>query len=361
MVGAGSAGGFTPVSNSAENERHLHPRARRAVRRRRPVKVFAPRGSDGLGREVARCLGRALDELEERDFEDGEHKARPMVDVRGEDVFVLHGLHGSPDGSANDRICRLLFLVGACRTNGAARVTAVAPYLAYSRKDRQTKPRDPLTARYLAQLFEAVGTDRLVTLEAHNPAALQNAYRIETVAPDLRGVLLERAAELAGDGTVAVASPDPGGVKRAQLFREALEARLGRTVGFAFMEKRRSGGRVSGSLMAGEVAGARVLIVDDMIASGGTMVRAAEALLSAGARDAWALAAHGLFTRGAETALMSSAMSGWIVTDTVPPFRLQDTPSLSRLEIVSAAPLLAETIRRLHEGLPVTDLFAGGA
>lgn len=323
------------------------------------MRLFALDATRAFGEAVARALGRGLDPLEEREFEDREHKVRPMVSVRGAEAFVIQSLHGGPDESPDDKLCRLLFFLATLRTNGAAGVTAVIPYLAYARKDRQTKPRDPLTARYLAQLIEAMGASRVVTLEVHSQVAFQNAFRIETVALDLRGVLLNRAAELAGDGPIAVASPDPGGVKRAQLFREALEVRLGRPVGFALMEKRRSAGVVSGGLFAGRVAGARVLVVDDMIASGQTMIRAAEMLQTAGAAEVWALAAHGLFTDGAETALADPRVAGWIVTDTVPPFRIAASPSRTRVEHVPAAPLIAEAISRLSDGKPLTDLISG--
>ncbi|MHC0053559.1 ribose-phosphate diphosphokinase [Actibacterium sp. D379-3] len=324
------------------------------------LRLFALGGSEDFGTAVAQALNHPLDPLEERGFEDGEHKARPLISVRGADVYVVHSLHGGPQDSPNDKLIRLLFFMGALRTNGAARVTAVVPYLAYARKDRQTKPRDPVTTRYVAQLFEVMGADRVVTMEAHNLAAFQNAFRCQTVALDTRGVLLARAADLAGDGPIVVASPDPGGVKRAQLFREALEMRIGRPVGFALMEKRRSAGVVSGSLMAGEVAGARVLVIDDMVASGGTMLRAAQVLRAAGARDVWALAAHGLFTGGAAQVLMAPELAGWVTSDTVPAFRLAGHPALARIEVHSAAPLFAETIRRLHDDSSLSGLIPGG-
>jgi len=324
------------------------------------LKLFSFAASSELGGAIASELGLPLSALEERDFEDGEHKARPLEAVRGADVYVVQGLYGSPEGSPNDKLCRLLFFIGALRTNGAARVTAVIPYLAYARKDRQTKPRDPLNARYVAQLIEAIGTDCVVTTEVHNIAAFQNAFRCETLALDNRGVLIDRAVELAGDGPVCVASPDPGGVKRAQLFREALEERLGRAVGFSLMEKRRSAGVVSGSLIAGDVKGARVLVIDDLIASGGTMVRAAQALSGEGARDIWAMAAHGLFTGGAQEALADSAVAGWVVTDTMPLFRLSDRQAQC-VERIGSAPLFARAIRRLHEHRDVTDLPAAGS
>ncbi|WP_223425409.1 ribose-phosphate diphosphokinase [Tateyamaria pelophila] len=324
------------------------------------LKIFALDASRSIGSAVAKATGTSLATMEERNFEDGEHKARPLEEVRGADVYVIQGLHGGPDDSPNDKLCKLLLFVGALRTNGAARVTAVLPYLAYARKDRQTKPRDPVSARYVAQLIEAVGTDCVVAMEIHNIAAFQNSFRCETVALDTRGVILDRAVELAGDAPVSVASPDPGGVKRAQLFREALEEKLQRAVGFALMEKRRSAGVVTGELFAGEVEGARVLIVDDLIASGGTMVRAAREIKRRGARDVWALAAHGLFTGSATEALSDPAVTGWVITDTVPPFRLTEDVA-NRVEIISAAPLFGQTIQRLHDYRPIVDLPAAGA
>lgn len=326
------------------------------------LQVFALGTTLKLGQAIAEALGQPLTPLEEREFEDGEHKARPLETVRGADVYVVQSLHGGPDESPNDKLCRLLFFIGALKTNGAARVTAIVPYLAYARKDRQTKARDPLTSRYVAQLFEAVGLDRIVAIQPHNVAAFQNAFRCEAIALDIRGILLERAAHLAGKDSVTVASPDPGGVRRAQLFREALQERLGRPVGFVMMEKRRSGGVISGSIMAGDVDKYRVLLVDDMIASGGTMIRAARALRQGGATDVLALAVHGLFTEGAITALSDSAISGWIVSDTVPPFRLKQHHSeKARIDVVSAAPLLANAIRQLHEDRAIIGLPAAGA
>ena len=114
---------------------------------------------------------------EERECEDGEHKARPLISVRGKNVFVVQSLYGDDRQSGNDKLCRLLFSIDALKDAAAARVTAVVPYLAYARKDRKTKPRDPVTTRYVAALFEAVGIDTVMTLDVHNLAAFQNAFR----------------------------------------------------------------------------------------------------------------------------------------------------------------------------------------
>lgn len=314
------------------------------------MQIFALNASRSFGEKVATALGAPLAAHEEREFEDGEHKARPLVSVRGRDVFVIQSLHGGPEESVNDKICRLLFFLGAIREGGATRVTAVVPYLAYARKDRQTKPRDPVTTRYMAMLLEAMGIDAVMTLDVHNIVAFQNAFRCQSYHLDTRRLFGQHMRVRVGDGPVVVASPDPGGVKRAQLFQETFEAMIGRPVGFVFMEKRRSAGIVSGTKVVGDVAGATVLVIDDLISTGGTMLRAADACLERGAKTVYALAAHGLFVGDAGTVVSDPHLAKVIVTDTVPPFRLDEAIAEEHLEIVSAAPLFAEAIRRCHEG-----------
>ena len=317
---------------------------------------FALHGSDQLGGAVAAALGEPIAAHEEREFEDGEHKSRPLVTVRGADVFVLHSLHGDREQSANDKLCRLLFFIGALKDAGAARVTALTPYLCYARKDRRTKPNDPVATRYVASLFEAVGTDVVVTLDVHNPAAFENAFRCPTVAVTAAPLFVDYAKAMAGQ-KLCVVSPDPGGSKRADLFREALQAALNRPVGKALADKRRSSGVVSGDLFVGEVAGATALIIDDLISTGGTLVRAARAAREAGAKRVVALATHGLFMPGADAAMADSALDRVAVTDAVPPFRLSDPAARAKLDILPVAPLIAETVRRLHSGEGLTDLL----
>jgi ribose-phosphate pyrophosphokinase len=317
--------------------------------------LFALQATSALGAAVAAALDQNLAAHEEREFEDGEHKTRPLEAVRGADVYVLHSLNGETDQSANDKLCRLLFFIGALKDAGAARVTALAPYLCYSRKDRRTKPNDPVTTRYIAALFEAVGTDAVVTLDVHNPAAFENAFRCPTVALTAAPLFVDYAKAL-GDERLCVVSPDTGGAKRADLFHQALEAALGRPVGKAFADKRRSGGVVSGDLFVGDVDGATALVIDDLISTGGTLVRAARAARKAGAKRVIALVTHGLFMPGADAALTDSAIDRLVVTDSVAAFRLGDE-ARAKLDVVSVAPLLAECIRRLRSGRTFTDLF----
>lgn len=319
-------------------------------------RLFALEATAELGRAIAAQLGAPLSRHEEREFEDGEHKSRPLDPVAAADVYVIQSLHGGPHSSSNDKLCRLLFFIGALKDAGAARVTAVVPYLCYARKDRRTKPGDPVTTRYVAGLFESVGTDAIVTLEVHNPAAFENAFRCRAVALTATPLFVDHAMNLK-DERLCVVSPDPGGAKRAELFREALEAARGRPIGKAFADKHRSAGVVSGDLFVGDVEGATALIIDDLISTGGTLTRAAKAARNAGAHRVMALTAHGLFMEGADVTLADPALDRIIITDSVPPFRLPPGVVSEKLDILRSAPLFAEAIARLHQGHPLTDLL----
>lgn len=311
-----------------------------------PLTFFALSGSRELGDAIAAELALAVAPHEERDFEDGEHKARPLQDVRGHDVFVLHNLHGDARQSGNDKLCRLLFFCGALRDAGAARVTAVAPYLCYARKDRRTKPNDPVTTRYVATLFEAMGVDTVITAEVHNLAAFENAFRCRTLHVDTMPLFAEYFAGHLRNITAVAVSPDAGGAKRAEQFRQALEARTGQLVGSAYMEKFRSSGVVSGDILAGDVRGKAAIIVDDLIATGGTLLRAAHACRAAGAQQVFAAAAHGLFTGGA-TALFGAAEINEVVVTNILPAPAAVPPG-ARLAVADASAALARAIAAVH-------------
>lgn len=312
--------------------------------------LFALEPDSPFAGALAEALDRPLAHHEERVFADGECKLRPLVDPRGMDAYVVHGLSGTPQHSVHDQLVRMLLMMATLRDHGAARVTAVLPYLAYARKDRRTKPFDPLSLRCVAQLFEAVGTSQVIALEPHNVAAFENAFRCPTVHLQAHRLFDRSVDALAADGAIAVASPDPGGVKRAQLWREAIEQRLQRGVGFALLDKRRSGDLLGGGeLVAGEVRGATVLLLDDLIASGETLRRAAVALRREGARAVHAFAAHGLFVEPAERTLRDEALTGIVVADSVPPVRVAPGGVLhGKLQVVSSVPLFAEAIRSSH-------------
>ena len=319
-------------------------------------RLFVLQATAVFGTAVGRALGCKVAAHEEREFEDGEHKARPLEPVTGASVYVVQSLHGGPSETENDKLCRLLFFVGALKDAGAARVTAVVPYLCYARKDRRTKPSDPVTTRYIASMFEAVGTDCVVTLEVHNPVAFENAFRCRAISLTATPLFVDYVRALK-DEKFTVVSPDPGGAKRAELFRGALEEVLGSPVGKAFADKHRSAGVVSGDLFVGDVAGTTALVIDDLISTGGTLLRAARAARAAGARRVIALVTHGLFMSGAVEVLADPAIERLVITDAVPPFRLATRAALDKVDVLPAAPLVAEVIRRLEEGTALADLL----
>ena len=311
-------------------------------------------GSD-FASQVAVHLGVPLGKHEERDFEDGEHKIRTLETIRNRDVFVVQSLNSSDGLSTNDKLVRLLFLLASLRDAGAGRLNVVAPYLSYSRKDRRTKPNDPVTTRYVAQLFEAMTIDTIVTVDVHNRAAFENAFRCPTVHLSAREAFIDYLLPELGDREITVASPDIGGVKRAELFRESLANRLERPVGSAFMEKHRSQGEMSGSAVVGDIRNRTVLILDDLIAGGGTMQRAAEAFKDQGAEDVIAIATYAVFTQDTGEKLSSSALSRVILGNTVTP-SLPSKSLKTKVELVDITAGIADTITALHEGRDVTDL-----
>jgi ribose-phosphate pyrophosphokinase len=318
--------------------------------------LFALKASYEFGERVSAGLKVPLSAHEEREFEDGEHKSRPLVSVRGKDVFVIQSLHGDAQQSVNDKLCRLLFFIGALRDAFASRVTAVIPYLCYSRKDRKTKSRDPVTTRYVAALFEAVGVDHVVTMDVHNLAAFQNAWRIPSDHLEAKTLFVDYFLPLAAQQEVVVVSPDAGGVKRAEAFRQALHAAVGRPVHNAFLEKYRSSGVVSGSAVVGDVAGKMAIIIDDLISSGGTIARAAEACQARGAAVVYAAATHGAFGRGSAETLSHPALKGIVITNTIPP-RLDSSVLRNKLTVLDVSPLFGEAVRRMHSGESIVDLL----
>jgi ribose-phosphate pyrophosphokinase len=321
--------------------------------------LFALNATHGYGERVARSLGQPLERHEERGFEDGEHKARPLANLRKRDAFVIQSLYGDAKESVNDKLCRLLFFIGALKDASAASVTAVVPYLCYARKDRKTQPRDPVTTRYVAALFDAVGTDRIVTVDVHNLMAYQNAFRCRTDHLEATSLFVHHFAGAIADSEISVVSPDPGGVKRAERFQAQLSRRTGRPVASAFVEKYRAGGVVRGSALIGEVKDRTAIIYDDLISTGGTIIRAARACRENGAKHVLAAATHGLFMGGAEALLQEEALERIVVTDTVPPFRLPPEAVGSKVTVLDTAAFVAEAIRRIHSGGSLVSLMEG--
>jgi ribose-phosphate pyrophosphokinase len=318
--------------------------------------LFTLNATRPLAQRIADRLGVALGAHEEREFDDGEHKARPLESVRGKDVFLVQSLYADATQSVNDKLCRMIFLAAALRDAGAARRTLILPYLCYARKERRTQTRDPVTSRYVAMLIESAGVDAVVALDVHSLAAFQNAYRCRTEHISAQGLFVEHYARRFTSQAIVVVAPDAGGIKRADRFRLALESALSRQIPLATMEKRRALGVLSGEHLAGEVDGAAAIIVDDMIGTGSTIARAAAACRRSGAASVHAAATHGLFLPGSAGHLDGAGLATIVVTDSVPPFRLAGMPLRDKVVLLETAALLADVVRCLHTDGSLVDL-----
>jgi ribose-phosphate pyrophosphokinase len=320
--------------------------------------VFALDESRAFASRVAAALSLPLAEHEERRFDDGEHLVRPMCGVRGHDVYVVQSLHAQAGRGVDEKLVRLLFFLGALKDAGCGRLTAVLPHLCYARKDRRARPRDPLPTRHVATLIEASGADAVLALDVHNLSAFQNAFRIRTEHLEARWLLVDQVAGQLEPGPVAVVSPDLGGMKRADAFRDALAERIGRPVGWGIVEKHRDDAGLRGTLFVGDVAGRQVVLVDDLLSSGETLRRAIAACLAQGARRVLAAVTHGLFTGGAASVLEEPGLAALVVTDSVTlPDAIAHGEATARLQVVGAGALIGEAIRRLHEGGSLSALL----
>jgi ribose-phosphate pyrophosphokinase len=298
-----------------------------------------------------------LSELEERTFEGGEFKLRPLESVRGRTAYVLQSLAGSKTVSPADSFVRLLFLLNGLRDAGAVHRTAIIPYLAYARKDRRTQLRDPVNTRYVAQLLEASGADRIMALDVHNPAALDNAFRIPVDHLTALPMMAEHFVTRLRDANLVVVSPDVGGIKRAQLFQELMEVVAGQPVELAFLEKRRALGEVSTGRLVGDVDGRTALVVDDLCATGGTLIRAADKCREAGALAVHVAVTHAPLEVGIEAVAAAKSVTDVVVTDSV---GIREQPGRSagqKLVTLSVAPLFGQAVRRILSGQPVAPLL----
>ncbi len=319
----------------------------------KPIALFAPAATLAFGASLAAALDSPLCPPEQRVFTGGEYRLRALENVRDRSVYVVQSLFGDALGSANDRLCQLLFFIGSLKDAGAGRVTACVPYFAYARQDRRSEARDPLSLRYVAKVFEAVGVDRILALDVHDLAAFENAFRCETVHLEAAAAFAARFAGESQGRELAVASPDIGGAKRARHFQELLQAATGRTVNFALMDKTRKDGRVSGSLFAGDVAGRQVIVFDDLIDSGATVLRAIGACRRAGAARVDVAATHASFAPEAQRLFGPGTSDAErpdsvIVTDSVALGAGFAAGPPGSLRVLPVAPAFATAIRGLE-------------
>ncbi len=305
--------------------------------------IFAGTANPELARRVARELGVPLGECTIERFPDGEISVRLNEPVRGREVFIVQPT--SPP--VNEHLVELLAFADACRRSSAARITAVVPYFGYSRSDKRHGRREPITARMVADLLEAVGVAAVVTVDLHAPQ-IEGFFHAPVDNLTAVPVLVQALRDRMPAGTVVVA-PDAGAVKLATEYAHQLQAPV-----IVLHKRRTSGTETRVTHLVGEVRGRACLIVDDMISTGGTIAESVEALLKAGAHPEITVAAtHGLLLEGARERLMSEGVREVIVTDTLP----VNEPHWPELRIISLAPLIAAALRRLLSDGSLSDLY----
>jgi ribose-phosphate pyrophosphokinase len=310
-----------------------------------PLLVFSGRSNLHFSQSVCATLGIEAGRLETVQFADGELSVEIGDNVRGGDVFVIQ----STCKPGNDHLMELLIIIDALKRSSAGRITAALPYYGYSRQDRKVKPRVPITAKLIADMITAAGADRVLTMDLHAGQLMgffnipvDNLYALPTLIPYLR--------QKFGVEGVTVVSPDVGGLERARLVATRLD-----NCPFAVIDKRRSGvNRVDSMTVVGDVEGQTCIIVDDIADTGGTLVKAAETLIKAGAKRVVAVCVHAVLSGESRAKLRASAIEELVVTDTIPH---ADIESSDRITVLSVAPVFAEAIRRIHSDDSVSSLF----
>ena len=330
--------------------------------------LFAPGGDPAFARAVCRHLGTTPGEHDEKAFSDGEFRSRLVTCVQGREVFVIPSLHGDARQSTDEQLLRLLFFIATAVDAGAARVSAVVPYLCYARQDRRTAPGDPVATRHVARLLEAAGTSRIAVVDIHNPGAFENAFRIPAMNI-MPGALLADffagfSAVTPGDAArgieegglagalrgrpLVVVAPDSGAIPRAAHFRELLSHRLGADIDSAFIEKHRSDSGLGGTGASGHFAGRTALIIDDMICTGATTLRAARICRERGAERVIAAATHAVLSGNAASLLCDPMIDAVVVSNTIPVPETARQTLGSRLHVLDASRLCADAISALR-------------
>jgi ribose-phosphate pyrophosphokinase len=307
------------------------------------LKLFSGRSNRGLAEEIASSLKISLGNILITDFSDGEIYVQIQENVRGEDVFLVQ----STCSPGNSHLMELLIMIDAFRRASAERITAVIPYYGYARQDRKVQPRVPITAKLVANLLTAVGTDRVLAMELH-AGQIQGFFDIPVdhlfATPVLIDYILSKKME-----NIIVVSPDAGGVERARAFAKRLDTSLG------IIDKRREAKNISKVMnIIGDVKGKNVILVDDMVDTAGTLTESIHALKDNGALNIYACCTHPVLSGPAVERINNSPLKELIVTNTIP---LSHKVKSDKIKILSVAPLLGEAISRIHQGASVSSLF----
>lgn len=307
--------------------------------------LFTGNANPSLAKRVADRLGHPIAPANISRFSDGETRVELHQNVRGRDVYLLQ----PSCAPANDNLMELLIMVEACKRSSAGRITAVMPYFGYARQDRKVAPRAPITAKLVADLLQAAGVDRILTMDLH-AGQIQGFFNIPVDNLYGEPLLYRHARENLLTPDTVVVSPDAGGVERARSYGK----RLG--CGLAIIDKRRSRPNESAVMhIIGDVKGKRAILVDDMIDTAGTLTKAAAAVAEAGAESVYALATHAVLSGPAVQRIEDSVFKKVIVTDTIP--LSAAAAALPKIEALSVSSVFAEAIRSIHFNDSISRLF----
>lgn len=304
--------------------------------------LFSGNANKKLAEEIAEYLDTTLSPMEITNFVDGEIFLKILENVRGADTFIIQ----PTCPPVNDNLMELLLIIDALKRASAKRITAVIPYYGYARQDRKTEPRVPISAKVVANLITVAGANRVLVIDLH-VGQIQGFFDIPVDHLFAAPLMIEyiKNKKLSD---LAIMSPDPGGVERARAFAKRLDANL------AIIDKRRPGRNVAELMhIVGDISGKNVVIVDDMIDTGGTIIQAAEAIKKDGAKDVYVCSTHGVFSKDARERLEKSVLKEIIVTNTIP----QKEGKYNKMKVLSIAPLLGEAIKRIHNETSVSSLF----
>jgi ribose-phosphate pyrophosphokinase len=312
--------------------------------------VISGRSHPQLAEAVAKELETSLLPVDARTFASGEIYTRMEESVRGCDAFVIQ----SYSGPVNEWLIEQLIMIDTLKRASAKRITAVVPYYPYSRQDKKSRGRDPISARLVADLFKTAGADRIISVDLH-AAQIQGFFDGPLDQLFAMPVLIEHIQRTVDPSNLIVVSPDMGRVRVADIWSDTLDVPL------AIIHKRRDPAvpnQVTVHEIVGDVAGKMCLLVDDMIDTGSTIVKGAEALKAAGATGVIIAATHAIFSDPAVERLASPAIDRVIVTDTLP---LPPEKLFDKLEVLSMAPTIAQAIHEVFEDGSVTSMFNGAA
>ncbi|MBF0161465.1 MAG: ribose-phosphate pyrophosphokinase [Magnetococcales bacterium] len=308
------------------------------------IKIFSGTSNPELGRRIAEYLSVTLAHVTIRRFSDGEIFVQIDENVRGRDVFVIQ----STSSPANDHLMELLIIVDALRRASAGRITAVVPYYGYARQDRKEAGRTPITAKLVADLMDAGGVARVLTMDLH-AGQIQGFFNMPVDNIYATPVLLGAVRRQGFDNAVVI-SPDIGGVVRARSYAKRLDVDL------AIIDKRRPAANVAAvHHIIGEVEGKACIIVDDMVDTAGTLTKAAEALMEQGARSVSAVCTHGVLSGPAIERIEASVLERVLVTDTIA--RSPAALACKKIAYHTVSGLLGEAIRRISDEESVSSLF----